>query len=205
MDLTKNREKLYELYKPSTKEFVFVDVPRLPFAIIEGKGNPEDEETSLAIHYMLKLIAPIKKRAKTIMGSSFIQAPIEMLYWADDMNDIIRGNKDNWKWKVMITLPVWIDDELFKKSVDEANKTHVDISFKPTLEWFKEGLCVQIMHKGDIKEIPNLLDTLYTDFLPSNDLTPYGPYHEIYLDSKRSFDPLNCKMILRQSVHSISL
>ncbi|NCB03370.1 MAG: hypothetical protein EOM67_14625, partial [Spirochaetia bacterium] len=61
-------------------------------------------------------------------------------------------------------------------------------------------LCVQRMFKGDIKEIPHILNTLYHDFTKENNLIPVGPYHEIYLDKNRNFNPRQTKMIIRQGV-----
>ena len=200
MDLTKNLDKLYELYTPDSNKFVLVEVPKLPFAVIEGKGNPEEENTSQGIKYLLKVITPIKKEAKKKMGKSFIAPPIEILYFADDMNDIVNGNKDKWKYKIMITLPFWIDDKLFQEGIDEAKKAFPSQDFSPYLDWIEEGLCVQIMHKGDISNIPALLQDLYISFLHEENLLPHGAYHEIYLDNSVTFNKKNCKIILRQPV-----
>ena len=43
MDLTKDRKKLMELYRPDTDQFTLVDVPELPFAMLDGTGTPDDD------------------------------------------------------------------------------------------------------------------------------------------------------------------
>ncbi len=47
------------------------------------------------------MIEPIKKEAKKKMSKAFVEAPLEMLYYSDDINDIVEGNKDMWKWKTI--------------------------------------------------------------------------------------------------------
>jgi hypothetical protein len=39
MDLIENRAKLKELYHPPQDRFSLVDVPELPFAVIDGQGD----------------------------------------------------------------------------------------------------------------------------------------------------------------------
>jgi hypothetical protein len=125
MDLTKDRKKLIELYRPGTEEFTLVDVPALPFAIIDGQGSPDHGAGADAIKNLFTAIYPIRREARKKMGKAFVEPPVEMLYWADDMRDLGSGNKENWKWRAMITLPVWVDEEIFSNAVTQA-KSHMD-------------------------------------------------------------------------------
>ncbi len=192
IDLTKDRAKLKELYKPPTTEFVLVDVPNLPFAIIDGQGSPDNGAAAKAIESLLAAIAPIRKQAKAKMGRSFVEPPVEMLYWADDMADLAAGKKDRWKWRVMISLPAWIDELAFDAAKPSGSPARMDC--------FEEGLCVQIMHKGSLEEVPVLLERLYTEFLPQQNLVPAGAYHEIYLNDWSKAAPKEKRLILRQPV-----
>jgi hypothetical protein len=56
------------------------------------------------------------------------------------------------------------------------------------------------MHVGQAQDIPTLLERLYTQFLPRNNLEPIGAYHEIYLDDWSRTPPEQRKIILRQPV-----
>ncbi len=201
LDLTKDRAKLLELYQPGTETFVIVDVPELPFAVIAGNGPP-DLDVGDAIKTLFTAIYPIRRRARELMGKHFVEPPPEILYWADDMHDLATGKKENWKWKVMVTLPVWIDEQAFSESLKGAQKHLGEISETLTLEMFAEGRCAQIMHIGEHEKIPEILTMLYNDFLPKNGLEPNGPYHEIYLDDWSRIAPQKRKIILRQPVRS---
>lgn len=199
MDLTKDRAKLRELYQPQAEEFVIVDVPALPFAVIDGHGSP-DEGAGAAIKTLFTAIYPIRRQARQRMGASFVEPPAEMLYWAEDMQDIATGKKDAWNWKVMVTLPVWADDALFQDAVEKA-KVHLDnVPTSLRREMLTEGKSAQIMHIGSQEAVPELLRRLYKDFLPQNKLQPAGPYHEIYLDDWSRVAPEKRKIILRQPV-----
>ena len=200
MDLTKDRKKLMELYRPDTDQFTLVDVPELPFAMLDGTGTPDDGAPAAAIKCLYTAIYTIRREARARMGKAFVEPPVEMLYWADDMADLVSGNKDKWKWRVMIPLPAWTDSELFARSVAEAEKQLGKPLGGLRMELFEEGCCAQIMHVGQACDIPGLLKELYTEFLPRNGLKPSGAYHEIYLDDWSRTAPEQRKLILRQPV-----
>ena len=42
--------------------------------------------------------------------------------------------------------------------------------------------CVQFLHIGPTNGLPEILEGLYSHYLPQQDLESDGPYHEIYLD-----------------------
>jgi len=199
VDLTKDRNKLLELYRPGTEEFSLVDVPKLPFAMIDGEGSP-DEGVDKAIKILFMAIHPIRRQARQRMGKSFVEAPVEMLYWANNMRDLFDGNKETWKWRAMITLPAWTGKEMFASAVAAACNQMDDLPKTLRMETFEEGLCAQIMHVGSPHKLPRLLERLYRHFLPEQNLEPAGPYHEIYLDDWSRTAPERRKVILRQPV-----
>jgi len=200
MDLTKDRAKLKELYMPGTKDFDLVDVPELPFAMIDGHGPPEHDTAARLTKCLFTAIQPIRRQARARMGKAFVEAPLEMLYWAQDMRDLATGNKEMWSWRAMITLPVWTDQTIFSNAVVEARRQLGVVPDTLRMEHFEEGRCVQIMHAGLAQDIPSLLERLYTRFLPENNLVPAGAYHEIYLDDWSRTAPERRKMVLRQPV-----
>ncbi|MCU7936642.1 MAG: GyrI-like domain-containing protein [Candidatus Thiodiazotropha sp. (ex Dulcina madagascariensis)] len=200
MDLTKDRKKLMELYRPGMEEFTLVEVPELPFAVVDGQGSPDHDAGAKAIKYLFTAIYPIRREARERMGKTLIEPPLEMLYWADDMCDLAAGNKENWKWRAMITLPVWADGNMFANAVAQAKKQMDEVANSLRMESFSEGRCAQIMHVGRAQAIPALLERLYTQFLPQNNLEPDGAYHEIYLDDWNRTAPERRKLILRQPV-----
>lgn len=200
VDLTKDRKKLRELYQPGTNEFTLVEVPKLPFAMLDGEAAPEERTVAKAVKTLYQAIHPIRREARVRMGKAFVEPPVEMLYWADDMNDLAGQKRDNWKWRAMITLPVWIDKKAFASAVAQASEQMDEVPDTLRMETFKEGACAQIMHVGAAKDIPKLLERLYRKFLPEANLEPSGAYHEVYLDDWNRTAPERRKVILRQPV-----
>jgi hypothetical protein len=56
------------------------------------------------------------------MGKSFVEPPLEGLWWADDMNDFISGNRDKLKWRLMIVTADWVDEDMFDEAVARASE-----------------------------------------------------------------------------------
>jgi len=198
MDLTKDRKKLMELYKPSTKKFSLVDVPEFLFAAIDGEGSPDGDVSASTIKHLFTGIYPIRQEARKQMGKALVEPPLEMLYWADDMRDLALGNKEKWKWRAMVMLPVWASEKVFSDSIAQAKKQVSDLPDTLHRVVFNEGKCAQIRQIGQLDTIPEKLEQLYTEFLPQNDLEPDGAYHEIYLDDWSRTPPERRKIILRQ-------
>ena len=194
------KKQLKELYLPSDKDFVMVDVPEMQFVMIDGEGSPEDEILSHAVQWLFSVIYPIKFIAKKKMGKDFVAPPLEGLWWADDMEDLVAGNKDKWQWRMMIVTPDWASDEMFEEAVTKAGKKLGDVPDSLRLENFAEGLSVQIMHIGPYSEEAPTIARLHSEFLPANELVVNGHHHEIYLNDPRRTAPEKLKTVLRQPV-----
>src|SRR5215218_1317340 len=102
-------EELKQLYDPSAKEVVEVEVPEMRFLMVEGQGDPaisvayqEAVETLYALSYALKFA--IKEEE----GVDYTLMPLEGLWWVDEegaaLEDILE-NRDRWKWMSIIMQP----------------------------------------------------------------------------------------------------
>ncbi|WP_019961541.1 GyrI-like domain-containing protein [Woodsholea maritima] len=199
IDLTQDRATLRALYAPPAGQFSRVDVPKLPFAILDGEGPPEPGSIEIAVKALYTAIYSIRREARTRMGKSFVEPPVEILYWADDMRDLAVGNRETWHWRVQITLPVWANAQRLKDSAQEARQ---DLGDLPALRWalVHEGECVQYLHIGPTHTLAEIVQGLYADYLPHHKLDAEGAYHEIYLDDWSRVAPAQRKIILRQPV-----
>ncbi|UJB31087.1 GyrI-like domain-containing protein [Chromobacterium sp. Beijing] len=204
IDLLSDRAMLRRLYAPPAETFSMVDVPKLPFAVWTGDGVPEQQSVSAVIKDLYTAIYPIRRKARERMGKSFVEPPVELLYWADDMRDLSAGHRKNWRWRVQISLPVWINAEGLEESAAEMRQELKDAASQ-ALHWeaFAEGKCVQALYVGQTSGLPVMLDKLYREYLPEQGLEPSGPYHEIYLDDWSRVAPAKRKMILRQPVRAL--
>ena len=200
------KKRMNELYLPSDKDFVMVDVPELQFAMIDGEGDPKNETNTHALRWLFSAIYPIKLAVKKHMGREFVDPPLEGLFWADNIEDFINmskdglGNKDKLKWRMMIITPDWVDGEMFDEAVATAGKKLGKAPKSLRMEKFNEGSCVQIMHIGPyIKQI-QIMAAMHKEFLPANNLVPNGYHHEIYLNDPKRVAPEKLRTVLRQPV-----
>ncbi len=197
------KKKLKELYQPQSTKFSMVRVPDMLFAMIEGKGAPEGENFARAVQWLYSSVYPLKFMSKKRLGKDFVVAPLEGLWWADDMEDFIRGNREEWKWRLMIVLPDWIDQEMFAEGVGKGQKKLGERPDSLRMERFEEGLCVQIMHIGPFADEAPTIARLHHEFMPANGLVENGHHHEIYLNDMRRTAPEKLRTVLRQPVRKL--
>ncbi len=192
---------LKELYLPPSDDFVFVDVPEMQYAMIDGEGSDEDERFKQAMKWLFAAIYPLKRIAKERMGKHFVDAPLEVLWWADDMHDFVARNKDKWKWRLMIVTADWVTAEMFEQAVATAGERLGTPPATLRLGSYAEGRCVQIMHVGpENEEGAMTARRLYDEFLPRHNLQPNGHFHEIYLSDPNRVAPERMRTVLRQPV-----
>ncbi len=197
------RARLKELYLPSAKDFVLVDVPEMRFVMIDGHGAADRAALDHAVKWLFAAISPIKRIARERMGKNFVEPPLEGLWWADDIQDFICGKRDKLNWRMMIVYePDWLTPEMF----DEAVATAITRLGAPPanlrLERYAEGLSVQIMHVGPPSGEVSTITRLHQEFLPAHNLIPNGHHHEIYLNDPNRVAPEKLKTVLRQPVRS---
>lgn len=195
--------ELQELYFPSAKEPVTVRVPKMGFIMVDGQGNPntskdfqEAIKALYAVAYTTKFT--LKKSAKR---KDFVVMPLETLWWADDNEDFLKGNKDKWYWTAMIMVPDHVTKKVVEDTIDQLKKKGKDRELpalpKLRLEEFDEGMCAQMMHIGPYSaERPNI-ERLHK-FIEASGHTISGKHHEIYLGDPRRTVPEKLKTVIRQ-------
>jgi hypothetical protein len=196
-----SKERLKELYLPTTDDFVFVDVPELQFAMVNGEGDPDDVPFRHAVKWLFSAIYPIKRIAKERMGKDFVEPPLEGLWWADDPNDLVAGRRDRLNWRLMVVTADWVSEEMFEEAVATASGRLGEVPGTLRLERYDEGRCVQIMYIGDYRtDAASIARRLHHEFLPQHDLRPNGHHHEIYLSDPSRVAPDKMRTVVRQPV-----
>ena len=196
-------ERLRELYSPPENQFTLIDVPEIRFAVIDGKGNPQSDDSADAVKWLYYLVHLLKPLVQERMGKRFVYPPLEFLHWADSEEDFVSGRKDKWRWRAMIVFIDWITQEAFTDAVAEVEKKRGPAPKTLRLENLHERKSVQIMHVGDYTEIGSICEKLYKEYLPENNLKPNGYYHEIFLNDPDRTASKNRKTVIRQPVELI--
>ncbi|MCG6858235.1 MAG: GyrI-like domain-containing protein [Salaquimonas sp.] len=201
MEKTDFRKALKHLYQPSARAFSIVEVPKMQFAKIDGTGNPNTSaDYAHAVQWLYSVSYPLKFMSKKELQKDYGVPPLEGLWWADDMTSFTSGDKDSWKWTMMIMQPDWISGQMFAAAVDKARAKMGEPPASLRLETYHEGLSVQIMFIGPYAEEGPVIAQLHNEFLPAEELTENGHHHEIYLGDPRKTAPEKLKTVIRQPV-----
>lgn len=193
------KKSLKELYNPPSKEVVAVEIPSLNFLMIDGIGNPNTSpEYSMAVEALYSLAYNIKFTLKKQEVMNYTVAPLEGLWWADDMAAFSVADKDVWKWTMMIMQPDEVSQGIFQQAVADVRKkkalTNLDLV---RLESFTEGKAAQIMHIGPYSAEGPIIQKVHA-FIAENQYKLAGKHHEIYLGDPRKSDPAKLRTIIRQ-------
>ena len=198
------KKTLKHLYRPSARGFEIVEVPEMRFLMVDGMGAPDGPAYSAAVEWLYSVSYPVKFLSKIEFERDYVVAPLEGLWWAEDMNAYIEDDRDSWQWTMMIMQPEWVTDEMMQRATVKAESKVGRAPDSSRFELFNEGVSVQIMHIGPYSEEAPTIARLHNEFLPENGLTENGHHHEIYLGDPRRTAPDKLKTVLRQPVRTRS-
>ena len=197
------KKKLKQLYLPGKNEVVTVEVSEMQFLMIDGIGSPGDSQEYLDALAALYPVAFKTKFLSKAKGKDYVVPPLEGLWWADNMKDFTEGNRDNWKWTMMIMQPDWITQDMINEAIAINKEKKPELSnllSKLRLEKYKEGKVAQIMHIGPYSEEGATVQKVH-DFIVKEGGNFNGhdnKHHEIYLSDPRKANPATMKTVIRQ-------
>lgn len=190
-------------YRARRGEFRIIDVPPLPYLMVDGRGDPNTAaEYADALAALYPVAYKLKFASKLDLERDYVVMPLEALWWADDMAAFTSArDKSQWSWTAMILTPDWITRELFDAAVEQVGKKDRPASLaKVRLETLQEGRCVQTLHVGSYDDEAPVLAAMHDEFIPGAGLAMTGRHHEIYLSDPRRVEPAKLRTILRQPV-----
>ena len=187
------------LYCPSAKTVVQVEVPELRYLMVDGEGDPNTStsyaqavEALFSVAYTAKFM--VKKGPQAL---DYAVMPLEGLWWADDMAAFAANDRAQWKWSMMIVQPDFVAQEVVHAAIEQVRKKKQLPGLDGLrLERFAEGLCAQVLHIGPFTEEGPTIERLHAFIGSASRLR--GKHHEIYLSDVRRADPSKWKTIIRQ-------
>ncbi len=209
------KKKFKEFYLPPAKPQI-VTVPKMQFVAVRGYGNPNEEDgeykAALAVQYAISYAIKMSKKGdRRIEGYfDFVVPPLEGFWWQEKNGVIVPGfdykDKSSFNWISVIRLPDFIKQKDFNWAKETAaKKKGLDCSRAELLS-IKEGLCVQVMHKGSYDDEPATVKSM-DDFAAANgyalDFSAERLHHEIYLSDPRKTASEKLKTVIRHPVRKI--
>jgi len=196
------KKEFREYFQPKTGKPEIVDLPKFKYLMIDGEGHTGSEIFSESIQSLFAVSYKTKFIMKKTRNFDYVVMPLEGLWWADDMNDFVSGNKNQWKWTLMIMQPDKVKQDTIelaiKESLEKVDKKTLDLL---RLEEYTEGKSAQLMHIGPYTEEHENIMNIHKHI---EDIGGYfdghgQKHHEIYLSDFRKVAPEKLKTILRQS------
>jgi hypothetical protein len=199
------RKLLPDHFRAPAGEWVSVDLPPVPYLMIDGQGSPgEGPEYRRALETLYPAAYAIKFHCKQKLGRDYVVPPLEGLWWSDDLDAFTTGRRDEWRWTMMIMLPGWIGPDVFAAVMAAAARKKPDIDFAPLRRAvLDEGASLQTLHLGSFADEAPVLARLHDEVMPARGLTFAGPHHEVYLSDPRRTAPEKQRTILRQPVKPV--
>lgn len=202
------KKEYKEYYAPSKKPAI-VNIPKMNYIAIDGKGNPNDEkgeyqealELLYAVAYTIKM--SYKGNYKIEGFFEYVVPPLEGLWWQAETSQFDYTKKENFCWTSLIRLPDFVTEKDFEWAIEQASKKKkLDFSKVRFLK-YEEGCCVQCMHIGSYDDEPKTIEAIDNFALENGyeiDISKERLHHEIYLSDPRKCEASKLKTIIRHPI-----
>ena len=205
------KKEYKEFYMPKNKPSI-VNIPKMNYIAVRGKGNPNGEngEYSKSIELLYSIAYTIKMSYKgdyKIAGFfEYVVPPLEGFWWIDGLKGMDYSRKDELNFISLIRLPDFVTEKDFNWAINEATRKKKTDYSKVEVFTYEEGLCVQCMHLGSYDDEP-VTTKLMEDYARENgykiDISDNRYHHEIYLSDPRKCETNKLKTVIRHPVKKL--
>ena len=202
------KKEYKEFYMPKKKPSI-VEIPKMNYIAVRGKGNPNDEngeyKNSIGLLYAIAFTIKMSYKGTHKIDGYFeyVVPPLEGFWWQENTQGFDYNRKEDMHFISVIRLPDFVTEDDFKWAVDEATQKKKQDFSKVEFFTYDEGVCVQCMHIGSYDNEPETA-TLMHKHMEENgyelDITDSRLHHEIYLSDPRRCDESKLKTVLRHPI-----
>ena len=205
------KKEYKEFYMPKNKPSI-VNVPKMNYIAVRGKGNPNDEngdyKKTIGLLYGIAFTIKMSYKGTHKIDGYFeyVVPPLEGFWWQDGIKGIDYNKKNKFNFISIIRLPDFVTEKDFDWAIQEATKKKKQDFSKVEFFTYNEGECVQCMHIGSYDEEPQTVELMHNFMKESGyelDITDKRFHHEIYLSDPRKCDPSKLKTIIRHPIKKI--
>ena len=202
------KKEYKEFYMPKNKPGI-VEVPKMNYIAVRGKGDPNKEDgeykQSIGLLYGIAFTIKMSKMGDHKIDGYFdyVVPPLEGFWWQDGIEGIDYNQKEKFNWISVIRLPDFVIKEDFNWAIAEATKKKKTDFSEVEFFSYDEGLCVQCMHIGSYDDEPTTVNLMH-EYIDSQgyvlDITDKRLHHEIYLSDARKVGPEKLKTVIRHPI-----
>lgn len=205
------KKEYKEFYMPKNKPSI-VNIPKMNYIAVRGKGNPNEEkgeyQKSIELLYSIAYTIRMSNKGDYKIDGYFeyVVPPLEGFWWQDGIKGMDYSKKEELNFISIIRLPDFVKEEDFKWAIKEATKKKKTDFSKVEFFIYEEGLCVQCMHIGSYDDEP-ITTRLMEDYARENgyeiNITDTKYHHEIYLSDPRRSETTKLKTVIRHPIKEI--
>lgn len=202
------KKEYKEFYMPKKKPSI-VEIPKMNYIAVRGKGNPNDEDSeyknSIGLLYAIAFTIKMSYKGTHKIDGYFeyVVPPLEGFWWQENTDGIDYNRKEDMNFISVIRLPDFVTEDDFKWAVDEAAAKKKQDFSKVEFFAYNEGICVQCMHIGSYDNEPETVELMHK-YMEENgyelDITDSRLHHEIYLSDPRRCDESKLKTVIRHPI-----
>ena len=202
------KKEYKEFYLPKQTPSI-VNVPKMNYIAVRGKGNPNDEDgaykQAIGLLYGIAFTIKMSKKGNHQIDGYFdyVVPPLEGFWWQEGVIGVNYADKDSFQWISVIRLPDFVTEDDFRWALKEASAKKKQDFSKAEFFSYDEGICVQCMHIGPYDDEPATVLRMH-EFMEQEgyelDITDRRMHHEIYLSDARKTAPEKLRTVIRHPV-----
>ena len=202
------KKEYKEFYMPKNKPSI-VEIPKMNYIAVRGKGNPNDEEgeykKTIGLLYGIAFTIKMSYKGTHKIDGYFeyVVPPLEGFWWQYGRVGIDYNQKEELNFISIIRLPDFVTKKDFDWAIEEATKKKKQDFSKVEFLTYDEGICVQCMHVGSYDNEPATVELMHK-YMEENgyilDITDKKFHHEIYLSDPRKCNENKLKTVIRHPI-----
>jgi hypothetical protein len=180
-------------YTSSSKHPVVVEIPKMKYLMIDGKGTPEEQDfqdatkTIFTISYILKFLIYGKREI------NYKVMPLEVKWYLD------RDNK-KFNWTMLIMQPDFITKEDYLNAINQAEVKQKKVQLEHLrFSSLEKSRFVQMLHRGSYQQMNSTLKIM-KEYANKQEIACENDTHDIYLNDIRRTRIENLKTIMRLKI-----
>lgn len=208
-------KKEYKKYYMPKRIPCIINVPKMNYIAVRGRGNPneEDGEYKKSIGLLYAIAFTIKMSYKTTHKMKgyfeYVVPPLEGFWWQENAGNYIDyEKKELFQFISIIRLPDFVTKEEFQWAINEATKKKKQDFSQVEFMTYEEGKCVQCMHLGSYDDEPKTIEMMCQYVVENGyaiDISDTRYHHEIYLSDPRRCDVSKLKTVIRLPIKPVKI
>ncbi|WP_238357725.1 GyrI-like domain-containing protein [Cohnella zeiphila] len=191
-------------YMPKTQPEI-VEVPKMPFFMVSGSGDPNGEEFARATEALYSLSYAVKMSYKSDdVPEGYYEYTVFPLEGVWDLLDRSKPatDKSNFKYTIMIRQPDFLTEERFERFLEQTKKKKSNPFLeKVRFEEMSDGWSCQMMHLGSFDDEPDSFARMEAYCTENGYIRASKIHREIYLSDPRKTEQTKLKTVLRFPVN----